>query len=124
MKGGLRYEAIQRQTREHALDQLARGGNDAANAIYSIALYDEDVSFAEGKCLEALRSTDAALRFAAVGAIGEMAFVAGRQINFDLVERELAEVKNRYPELSGRIEDAIDDLEMAKKRNLEVEGAE
>jgi hypothetical protein len=53
-----------------------------------------------------------------------MAFVAGRQINFDLVERELAEVKNRYPELSGRIEDAIDDLEMAKKRNLEVEGAE
>jgi hypothetical protein len=124
VNGVRRYEAIQRQNREHALEQLTRGGNDAANAIYSIALYDEDVSFAEVKCLEALRSTDAVLRFAAVGAIGEMAFVAGRQINFDLAERELAEVKNRYPELSGRIEDAIDDLAMAKKRNLESKGAE
>ena len=124
MNGLPQYEAIRRQSCEHALEQLARGGNDVANAIYSIVLYDEDVSFAEAKCLEALRSTDAALRFAEVGAIGEIAFVAGRQINFDLAKRELAEVKNRYPELSGRIEDAIDDLEMAKKGSLEVEGAE
>jgi hypothetical protein len=113
----LRYEPISPLTRQDALRRIVLGGDDAANAIYSIALHDGDDAFAEATCLAALDSDDAVLRFAAVGALGEMAFVAGRMMDFSLAESKLLKLQERYPELIGRIEDALEDIALAKNRN-------
>ena len=113
----LRYERIEPLPRQEALNRLALGGKAAANAIYSIALHDEDDVFAETACLEGLNSGDAALRVASVGALGEMALFAGRAIDFDQAESRLLELRIRYPELAGRVEDALEDIALAKNRN-------
>jgi SpoVK/Ycf46/Vps4 family AAA+-type ATPase len=119
----LRYEPILRLGREEAKRQLLLGGTAAAHAIYSIALHDPDASFAEEACLAALSSDDADLRYAAVGAIGEMTVYAGRNIDFGSVEAKLLELRNLHPELTARIQDALDDFEFALNRNLDAEGA-
>jgi hypothetical protein len=118
----LRYEPVSPLTRQDALRRIELGGNDAAKAIYSIALHDEDAAFAEATCLGALDSDDAALRYAAIGALGEMAFFAGRMIDFALAESRLLKLQDRYPELVGRIQDALEDIALAKDRNPQTGG--
>ena len=103
--------------------QLALGGDEAASALFSIALNDEDDAFAETACLDTLDSEDATLRGAAVGALGEMAF-AGRMIDFTAAELRLLQVQERHPELAGRVEDALEDIAQARKRGTQVGGAE
>jgi hypothetical protein len=115
----LRYEPIRPLSREEALRQLALGGDAAVNAIYSIALNDDDDAFAEAICLDALAGSDAQLRSAAVGAIGEMTVYANRLIIFDLAESRLFQLRQKYPEISGRIQDALDDFELAKNRRAQ-----
>jgi hypothetical protein len=122
--GILRYEPISPLTRQDALRRIVLGGNNAANAIYSIALHDEDDAFAEAICLTALDSDDAVLRGAAVGALGEMAFVARRMMDFSLVESKLLKLQEKYPELVGRIEDALGDIALAKNRNPQTSEGE
>jgi hypothetical protein len=118
-RNALQYEPIQRLPRKEALAQMAKGGADAANALYCIALHDEDDAVAFETCLNAFQSNDQVVRFAAVGALGEMAFFAGRSIDFELAEKSLKQLRNIYPELEGRVEDALDDLAMARKRRSE-----
>ena len=101
---------------------LTVGGNDAVNAIYSIALHDQDDPFAEDICLNALMSDDMQVRFAAVGAIGEMTVVANRKIDFVRAESKLLEMREAHPELAGRVQDALDDFALAKGRLTEKSG--
>jgi hypothetical protein len=118
----LRYEPIRPLSRDEALRQLALGGDNAVNAIYSIALHDDDDAFAEAICLDACDSDDAQLRSAAVGAIGEMTVYADRTINFDAAETRLLQLQQKYSEISGRVQDALDDFELAKSRGAQRDG--
>ena len=112
----LRYEPIRALSREDALRALTAGGTEAVNAIYSVALHDQDDTFAEETCLNALDSGDERLRIAAIGAIGEMTVFANRKIDFERAESRLLELRSAHPEISGRIEDALDDFAFSKAR--------
>jgi len=119
----LRYNPIRLMDREEALRKLAVGGSEAVHAIYSIALHDEDDSFAEFVCLKALDSEDDKLRSAAIGAIGEMTVYANREIDFGYAEFRLIRLRDEFPELSVRIQDALEDFALAKGR-LGADGGE
>jgi len=103
-------------SREEAVVLIESGADGAAEAVYSIALYDDSDSFAAQLCIAALESPFPLVRFAATGALGEMALHAGRHLDFDEAKSSLLKTASAHPELSGRVGDSLDDLEMAKQQ--------
>jgi len=118
----LRYEAIERIDREKALRQIEEGGILAANALYSVALYDEDDAFAQRLCLKCLDSEEESVRYAAAGALGEMAMFIGRNLDFALVEPRLVELREKHPQLASVIQDSLDDFAFVKNCQVQTNG--
>ena len=72
--GNLRYERIPELTREEVVRDL--GSDDpksVARALYAATRYDQDSQWVQAKCLEALKSPEVIIRWAAATCLGDLA---------------------------------------------------
>jgi len=98
-------------SRDDALIALASGDSEQiCKALVSVAFHESDWRWAQEKCLELLENDDADVSGLAATCLGHIARV---QKKLDK-ERVLTALRQRlvYGDIAGRIEDAIDDIEM------------
>lgn len=105
------YEDVQRLSRNEAVAALASADADqVCRALVSIALHDNDWLWVQETCLSHLASTDHQVGGVAATCLGHLARVHGA-----LDKAKVLEALNKRasdPAISGRISDAIDDVEM------------
>jgi hypothetical protein len=82
-------------------------------ALVSIAFYEEDWKWAQDKCLEYLSNENDAICGLAATCLGHIARVHGK-MKKEKVRMQLLDRKNNLA-IVGRIEDALDDIEMFVK---------
>ena len=81
----LRYEKIPEFTREEVIRELAsEDPKSVARALYAATRYDRDSQWVQAKCLEALKSPEVIIRWAAVTCLGDLAFMR-RSLDTDSV---------------------------------------
>jgi hypothetical protein len=106
----VKYEEPQPISREEA--ELALGSGNASricSALVSIALHEPDWAWAQDRCLQFMGSPDPEVRGLAVTCIGHIARIH-RMLDLPVVEAAL-KAGLSDPDIQGRVEDAIDDIE-------------
>lgn len=81
----MKYERVLPATREE-LSRLLKSDSpeDVARALYAATTYDEDWSWVQDQCLEALTSPEVSVRWAAATCLGDLAFLR-RPLNIEAV---------------------------------------
>jgi hypothetical protein len=80
------------------------------NAMVSMAYHEHDWHWAQEKCLSFLQYSDIQISGLAATCLGHIARIH-RQLDKEKVLRSLREKACINPEVAGRIEDALDDIE-------------
>ena len=107
----IRYHDVPEITREQAERALSSGSvEEISHALAALAFHEPDFRWVQELCLNYLDSSDRQIGGLAATCLGHLARIH-KAIDKD---RVLAALRRRLTdaELSGRIEDAIDDIEM------------
>lgn len=80
-------------------------------ALVSIVFHDSDLVWIQERCIDFLEHSDIQVSGLAATCLGHIARIH-RRLNKDRVVELLQEKAIRTPEISGRIEDALDDINM------------
>lgn len=105
------FDEVQRISRSEATEALASMEPDrVCRALVSIAFHDEDWRWVQETCLSCLAASNAQVRGVAATCLGHVARIH-KMLDKDKV---LAALRARASDsgVSGRISDAIDDIEM------------
>jgi HEAT repeat protein len=71
-----KYEPVQPLSKRELILQIESGDPQAVSkALYSAAKYEEDWKWVQSKCLEALKSPEVSVRWAAATCLGDLAFM-------------------------------------------------
>src|SRR5438067_13879828 len=104
------YEEPLPITREDAESEFLSGDpGRISNALVRISIHDSDWRWVQGKCLFFVNSEDPEVRGVAVTCIGHLARIH-RDLELKAVVPLLKRLQND-PEIGGRIEDTLDDIE-------------
>ena len=107
----MQYEEIDKLNSQEAVDVFQKGiPGSIARALLGLAMYEHDLSFTQGWCLFFLGHTDDTIAGAAATALGHLARIT-RGIDKDVVIPAL-QIVRMQGRLCGRIQDALDDIEM------------
>jgi len=89
----------------------SRVDTDIAAALISIGLNEQDEAWAKTTCMEYLGKESETIVTAAVCAMGHL---ARRQCELDVeaLNSSLGKVKEKFPGLSGIVDDTLDDIEL------------
>ena len=111
----MKYEEPAPMSREDAARALhSLNSEEACTALLSIALHDPDWRWAQEQCLRSLQHSPEQVRALAVTCLGHVARIHGH-LDMERVLPMLAELRTN-PALAGRVEDALDDIEMFLER--------
>lgn len=107
----LRYKPLPILTRQQVEEWLSSGVADkACIALLSAAFYNQDPSWTEEQCLRSLDATDKSIQASAALGLAHIARLNGKldlTRVMPILERLLTD-----PELSGQVQDALDDIEV------------
>lgn len=107
----MKYENPQVLSKEEAIIQFESGVTDElCKALVSVTYHLEDWEWVESQCLEFLDNHDSEVRGLAATCLGHIARIH-RKLHKDLVIPRLKKLESD-PEIAGRVEDAMDDIEM------------
>ncbi|MBE9117372.1 hypothetical protein IQ249_15845 [Lusitaniella coriacea LEGE 07157] len=102
------YEEIDALSQEEAKRNLSnKDSRIVVITLLSIALHEPDRDWTEKQCLEHLKHSNDRIKYAAILSIAHIARI-DRQFNKCVIPFFREYIKN--PELSGRVQDAIDDI--------------
>lgn len=95
----LKYEPIYPLSKRELMLQIESGDPQAiANALYAATKYEEDWNWVQNQCLEALKSPEVSVRWAAATCLGDLAFMR-RPLDIDLVVPAL-ELATQDPQIA------------------------
>ena len=92
---------------------------EVCKALLAVALHEKDWRWAQERCFEATRHASLEVRALSATCFGHLARVHGN-LELDRVIPALRALQ-KEPELAGRVEDAIDDINMFMKPSPAVE---
>lgn len=105
------FSAVDPISKSEAMQAIASGvPTEMCKALVSIAFHESDWRWAQARCLELLGSDDPSIGGLAATCLGHIARVRGK-IDKDVVLPAL-QARRADPNIGGRVEDAIDDIEM------------
>ena len=114
------YGEIKAKTREELENSLASDdSNVVCEAMFSAAQHESDWKWSQAKCLRMLRHKSIAVRSAAVMALSEIALYQGH-LSLDVVLPQIQQFEND-PELAPLVEDALDNIRVAKNRHVQLD---
>ena len=99
---------ISRQEAEKAFE--SNDSSQISDALLRVTYYDSDWSWIQSKCLEFIKYQDKNIRGLAVTCLGHLARIHGT-LDVDKVVPILESLSDD-PEISGKIDDALDDIQM------------
>jgi hypothetical protein len=109
-----KYEPVGPILKEEAEAALASADADRiSDALLRLSLFSEDWRFAQGECLRLLRHGDAGVRGIAATCLGHLARIH-RVNDYERVAEALKAVLSD-PEMGGRAQDALDDIDVFVK---------
>ncbi len=110
----LQYEEVVPTSKDQALTAFA--GNDTAGIVHAMlgaAYHEPDWQWVQDWCLHFLESSDPDIRGTAITCLGHLARIHQKIQKTKVVSALQAHAKD--PAVAGRIEDAIQDIEMFVK---------
>lgn len=107
----MRYEDVLPITRQEAEDAFVSGNpNEVCNALVRVAYHDPDWRWVQAQCLRFGKHPDPDVRGLAATCIGHLVRIHG-VLDMELVLPVL-EGLLKDPEVSGRAQDALDDIKV------------
>ena len=107
----MKYKKIEMMSKEHALIELA--SNDSkriSKALLSLTLHENDYDWLSRLCIRYLNYDDRNVQSTAIQSIGHIARLHGRIDKTRVIP--ILEKLKKVDELSGKVEDALDDISM------------
>ncbi len=107
----MKYEESAPMSREDATRALhSPNPEETCMALLSIALHEPDWRWAQEQCLRSLQHASEQVRALALTCLGHVARIHGH-LDMERVLPALVELRT-HASLAGRVEDALDDIEM------------
>jgi len=107
-----KYKSIEKVTREKALNDLSSGNSmKMSEALLSLAYYEQDYDWLLNLCLKYLDFKNLEVKSTAILCFSHIARTHGK-INKRLIIPKLRALSEEIPELSGRIEDVLEDIDI------------
>jgi hypothetical protein len=110
----MEYETVEPVTKDEAQAAFdSREVDRIIHAMLGAAYYESDWEWVQDWCLRFLESNDSSLRNTAIACLGHLARIHKKIDKTKVVSALRRHLK--HPEYEGRVEDAIDDIEMFAK---------